>query len=675
MARKINFGTGKYGLGASYYPEWWPEEEWRRDFAVMADLGLNTVRMGEFAWNWYEPNEGEYNFEPMRRAVALAAEYGISTVMCTTTAVCPAWLYQKYPEVKGGNTRGLYNFGGRKGNCLSSEIFLEYARKITTEQAKAFAKDPNVIGWQLDNEPGFPFVDYDPTCEKKFQKWLQKRYGTIEELNKAWFTMMWSVGYTAFDQIRLPINDAEGGWTPGMTLDYRRFFSDNFNNLLSMEASIIRDAGSTQFIYTNWPGANWSVSCEDAQSYLDYAAWDNYVPVPVNDDYLVQLRSSMEHDMDRRLSHGKNRFLVAEQCAAPHANAAPEGVRAQTWLDIAQGAFATIFFELRTPLGGLEQGYQSIIEPDGSVNRCESVFRELSKNISRVYDKLDGAVTESPVAAIYSYHSSWATPGWTVDGPYDDEFFKSHGGLKNQLRQNVDVLFPSDSFKPYRIITAPNLMILTDNQRERLEQYVEDGGVLILNPTVDTRTKENLLRRAARPGLFGGKCGAKVIATIDARSMAEQQKDTGESVAVRFADGREYAVRRTLYELQVEPDAEVIATYTCGRLKGKPAVVVKHIGKGAVVLYGPDSPDYRYFMAVTAAANEIAKVQPLLDVPDGVIVSARRKDEDTYLIAVNMKNSPANFTLDQPLYDMLADKEISGPVTIGGLDVLVAKIL
>jgi beta-galactosidase len=39
----------KFYMGASYYPEWWPEEQWEEDFRKMAGLGFNAVRMGEFA--------------------------------------------------------------------------------------------------------------------------------------------------------------------------------------------------------------------------------------------------------------------------------------------------------------------------------------------------------------------------------------------------------------------------------------------------------------------------------------------------------------------------------------------------------------------------------------------------------------------------------------------------
>ena len=45
-------------LGVAYYPEDWPEEEMERDFARMKEIGINVVRIGEFAWSKIEPREG-----------------------------------------------------------------------------------------------------------------------------------------------------------------------------------------------------------------------------------------------------------------------------------------------------------------------------------------------------------------------------------------------------------------------------------------------------------------------------------------------------------------------------------------------------------------------------------------------------------------------------------------
>ena len=44
--------------GSCYYPELWPEADLERDIAEMQRLGLNYVRIGEFAWSKMEPDEG-----------------------------------------------------------------------------------------------------------------------------------------------------------------------------------------------------------------------------------------------------------------------------------------------------------------------------------------------------------------------------------------------------------------------------------------------------------------------------------------------------------------------------------------------------------------------------------------------------------------------------------------
>ena len=49
--------------GAAYYPELWPEADIDRDLAEMKRLGINVVRMGEFAWSKMEPDDGRISLE------------------------------------------------------------------------------------------------------------------------------------------------------------------------------------------------------------------------------------------------------------------------------------------------------------------------------------------------------------------------------------------------------------------------------------------------------------------------------------------------------------------------------------------------------------------------------------------------------------------------------------
>ena len=49
-------------IGADYYPEHWDRSLIDEDIEKMKDLGINMVRIGEFAWHLMEPQEGKYDF-------------------------------------------------------------------------------------------------------------------------------------------------------------------------------------------------------------------------------------------------------------------------------------------------------------------------------------------------------------------------------------------------------------------------------------------------------------------------------------------------------------------------------------------------------------------------------------------------------------------------------------
>ena len=55
--------------GVFYYPEHWPQSQWERDFENMAKMGFEYVHMGEFAWAFLEPAEGNYQFEWFDKAI------------------------------------------------------------------------------------------------------------------------------------------------------------------------------------------------------------------------------------------------------------------------------------------------------------------------------------------------------------------------------------------------------------------------------------------------------------------------------------------------------------------------------------------------------------------------------------------------------------------------------
>ncbi len=90
--------------------------------------------------------------------------------------------------------------------------------------AERFGKDPNVIGWQIDNE--YTDESFDPDTRGQFQAWLQGRFKTLDALNDAWTTRYWSQTYSAWDQV--PLNDKPGN--PGLLLEHRHFVTDTWRS-------------------------------------------------------------------------------------------------------------------------------------------------------------------------------------------------------------------------------------------------------------------------------------------------------------------------------------------------------------------------------------------------------------------------------------------------------------
>jgi len=75
---------------------------------------------------------------------------------------------------------------GRKDTTPTARIYLEACARLVTALADHYGKNPTVIGWQLDNEPGNPQQTFDAVSERAFEQWLKNRYGTLDELNRVY---------------------------------------------------------------------------------------------------------------------------------------------------------------------------------------------------------------------------------------------------------------------------------------------------------------------------------------------------------------------------------------------------------------------------------------------------------------------------------------------------------
>ena len=670
---------GRYLLGAAYYPEWWPAAEWETDFREMQDLGINTVRMGEFAWAIFEPSAGKFEFDWMDRALDVAHRYGVSAVLATPTASIPPWLYQQYPDVLSGNLQGPFTYGGRKGYNTNSSHYLDACARIVTALAEHYGKNPTVIGWQLDNEPANPQQTFDPVSERAFQQWLKKRYGTLEELNRVYNGAFWSNEFSDWSQIRFPYNSAEGGWQPAISLDYRRFFSESFLHHLHAQADILHAKTRNQFVLTNWSSPTGAADAYSAAEFLDASAWDNYVSAPGLSRFQRQYTCGFLSDITR-CAGPHQRFICAEQNAYVPPDASTEGLRLQAYDDFAHGARGQLYFEWRRPVAGGEEHRPSFIKGfDGNINPAKPMLAQICKELSRLGARLANATTHSDIALIYDYVNSWAEGLGEIGGERGPRYgeVQSYSTGFRSLQRNIDVIPLDRELSAYKVVIAPNLRLVDDATVARLKAYVASGGTLILNFRAATQNTDNSMRLTLSPGPFAEIAGVKTVAILD---LVEYNSQAGNldtqhqsELGIQFAGNQSIFKPRVAIESLALHGAETIATVRGGGpMEGRPAITRNRHEQGWVYYVGCDSTDDEFYETLARTVAATCNLTPLIAAPYGVEVTSRQDATTTYYFLLNLtETAHDNIALPHPMDDLIHEQRGITQISLGPLDVAV----
>ncbi|HUX77658.1 MAG TPA: beta-galactosidase, partial [Anaerolineae bacterium] len=401
-----------FHFGVDYFPEHWPEDRWPEDARLMAEAGFNVVRLAEFAWAKMEPQEEQYDFDWLDRAIAILASHDIRVVLGTPTASPPPWLMAQSPEFFRVREDGRrVTFGNRREYCPNNPVYHEYTRRIVTHMAKHYANHPAVIGWQIDNELGGRC--YCPICARAFQEWLRDRYGSLDALNQRWGTIFWSHTYTDWDQVPLPLTTG-GSPNPGLALDFLRFSSDSYVAVQQMQVEILRDKCPAHFVTHNFMGFGYDqIDYFDMARDLDFVAWDNY-PRGFWDMRADVDPSQAALSCDTMRGLKRQNVWVMEQQAGPSGwetvSTAPRPGELRLWAyqSIAHGADGIVFFRWRTARFGTEEYWHGLLDHHGRPGRRYEEIKRMGGEIKKAGEQLHGSTVKPSVAMILSYDSRFA---------------------------------------------------------------------------------------------------------------------------------------------------------------------------------------------------------------------------------------------------------------------------
>ena len=211
---------------------------------------MNTFRHW-FMWSAIEVEPGKYDWSDYDRMLDLAAQNGISVVVAELVTAAPEWAFDDYPHARYLASDGTVAYsgispssatGGFPGLCLDNEDVRAQAGKFLTALVERYRGHPATLGYDLWNENTFSggspdrMYCYCDATQKKFREWLQKKYGTLDALRKAWNRH----SYARWENIHPPRSFI--GYPE--SLDWLEFRIDNAFRLLRWRVELFRKLDS-----------------------------------------------------------------------------------------------------------------------------------------------------------------------------------------------------------------------------------------------------------------------------------------------------------------------------------------------------------------------------------------------------------------------------------------------
>ncbi|WP_188758548.1 beta-galactosidase [Edaphobacter acidisoli] len=635
-------------LGSAWYPEQWPESRWKDDVELMQKAHLHMVRVGEFAWTALEPTEGTYDLDWLERAINLAGQHGIYTVLGTPSVAPPVWMAKKYPGILVTDENGkLYTGSTRNHANWNSELYRRFVRQIDERLAERFGHNPYVIGWQIGNE--YSRQSFDADTQAQFHAWLQHRYGSLAKLNAAWTTAYNNQTYSSWDEI--PLVDGPGDNSPGLWLDSKRFITDSLRAYQRVQIDAIRKyADPNQKITTNLMG--WYDLFDHYQigQDLDVIAWDN----PQVKGSYSPMENGATHDLMRGLKGGN--YWVMETTAGPRGGGNASAMlrkgelRAAIWEYVGHGADLVSYWQWRDALNGGEANHGALVDVDGRPDPIYAEYAQLGAEFEKAGPALAGTHAQAEVALLHSYPSRWAINWQKMNPAYDpiQELMSYYTPLR-QLGYTVDIVPPNRDLSRYKLVIAPGLNVLTQAEADNLTHYVEGGGHLVLAQRSGMKDEHNSRWSERQPGPLAKLLGAHVEQYMSLNDPVAVSGDWGDASASMFAE-----------QLKVDnPDTQVLMRWLAPNswLDGEPSAVSRTVEKGSIAYIGAWMDSATTKRAVEWMLKGSAASPDLFPVPEGVEVFHRRGADKNIFIVGNYSTSPTHVKLPRSMQDVLAGKE------------------
>ncbi|MDJ0324545.1 beta-galactosidase [Cryobacterium sp. PH31-AA6] len=648
------FSHDGIAFGCDYNPEQWSPEVWVEDVALMQEAGVDLVAINIFGWSQLEPRLGEYDFAALDTIIELLHAGGIRVNLGTGTSSPPPWLTTLHPDMLPMAEDGTTRFpGGRQAWCPSSAVFRERALALVEKVAERYGQHPAVALWHVSNELGcHNALCYCDDSAAAFRTWLQARYGSIDAVNAAWGTSFWSQRYGQWNEILTP-RVTLSSRNPGQVLDFHRFSSDELLDHYRSETAVLRRHSGVPVT------TNFMVTTHIKN--LDYWSWAPEVDVVANDHYLDSRLAdpttelAFAADLTRGLAGGEPWLLMEHSTGAvnwqPVNLAKTPGQMARNSLThVARGADAVCFFQWRASLQGSEKFHSALLPHAGTDTALWRDVVDLGAAIDRL-GEVSGTTVVADAAIIFSWQAQWAGDGESRPSHevrYLDQVLAAYTAM-HQLGITVDVISPDADLSGYRLVVAPALYLVTDEQAANLDAFVAGGGHAVVTFFSGIVDEDDRVRTGGYPGAFRELLGVTVEEFAPLAPGRQVSLDSGATAS--------------LWTERLRPTgAEVVASYLDGPLPGIPAITRNGHGAGTAwyLATALDAESLRGQMRTIAQQARVTAIGPE---SDGTVEVVRRASATaSYLFIIN--HGGTELTLPAAGHELITGEPIGRVVRV-----------
>lgn len=698
--------------GGDYNPDQWLAypEILEEDLRLMPLAKVNTLSVGIFAWSALEPEEHQYRFEWLDETFGRLHRIGMGILLATPGGARPPWMAQKYPEVmRMEMDRRVPRFGGRHNHCPTSPVYREKCVEMNTLLAERYGKHPALRMWHVNNE--YLGRCHCPRCEQAFREWLQRKYGSLEALNAAWWSDFWSMRFSDWSQIEAPAPHGQVSHN-ALRIDYKRFMSDQVIDFFKTESAPLRAITPEIPVTTNFHGGGFlDYNAWDFARELDVVSWDNYpfwhqdrtrAMPPLNtgaspdeaddasglglhSEYRTALEAGARFDMMRSLKGGEP-FLMLESAPGMAqwfwhpCHKAPGLALLSALQAVAHGSSAVMYFQWRKSRGNFEKFHGAVVDHAG--HEHTRVFREVAETgacLEQLAPLISSRVT-AEAAILYDPDNTFALE--EINGVDNARFSRHDSGYWRELLDyyraliecgvSVDFVAPDQAYDKYKLVIAPVCYMCRAETGRRLTECVRKGGTLVTTYWSGMVDENDQCHLGGFPGPLRELCG---VWAEETNALAPHR-----SVGLAWSEEAPPALSGTLRVHSVAEGlhvqgAEALAVFTDGRYAGQPAVTRNGFGKGRAYYLGAKlpRPDLNALLGHALSEAGVRRIHAL-DFPAGVYATERTDAENTWLFVMNYRDQALTFPVETALEQIWPEiRRSEGSLTLSAFGLAVLR--